>query len=108
MADAVLLLSNVVLSDALKSIGPMPIAHEMLIDRTNMAIAAILEWVGHMRIGKQISVETRDEIISEIASINATEISSDVTTHLHVLFTASNDNLARMRDGEHDKWYHGE
>ena len=107
MADGCFSLSNVVLSDALESTGPMPIAHEMLIDRTNMAIDAILEWVSGMRSRKQISPATRNEIISEIASINATVLNSDVTTHLHVLFTALNDNWVRMQNGEYEKWCHG-
>lgn len=58
--------------------------------------------------GKRISVVTRDEIINEIATINATDFDGDWNTHLKSVFTELNLNVTRMHNGSYNRWYHGE
>ena len=104
-------LGHVDLSDAILDRRFSEMVLEFLIEDINLVIDAILECVSGMRMEKQISVDTRDEIVKEIASIKATDLNTDLPNQHSlnkVLFTELNLSLRRMQNGVYDRWYHGE
>jgi len=90
---------------------PIVDAGAVLIDDINTVVDAILEWISEMRMSKRISVETRDEILIEIACVKINMQMVDQAARERwnrEWFTELELNLARMQNGVFDTWYHGE